>query len=284
MLLKRLCRKSSRQGLFCVFPPDATIRLHVHRTAFTILIALLPVLAHAQDSPQQILDNLALSITKADAKSTLDLFDPQAPGLPAIKQNIEALAALPDTNCAIAINNTTAAADTIQFETQWSLQTYPVQNGPLVDRRDTAIVKVRRTAGVWKITGIDPVGILAPPDGSAFNLVARLAADLNDKNESGILGAFDSKMKQYGEIDNDIDALVTQNDILCAIDIVSDRMTQGIHTLDLDWYLQLKSRADAGGVLKRRERVKVEIVLIRNKWKIGNITSLSVLSPAIDRQ
>lgn len=256
----------------------------MHRTAFTILIALLPVLAHAQDSPQQILDNLALSITKADAKSTLDLFDPQAPGLPAIKQNIEALAALPDTNCAIAINNTTAAADTIQFETQWSLQTYPVQNGPLVDRRDTAIVKVRRTAGVWKITGIDPVGILAPPDGSAFNLVARLAADLNDKNESGILGAFDSKMKQYGEIDNDIDALVTQNDILCAIDIVSDRMTQGIHTLDLDWYLQLKSRADAGGVLKRRERVKVEIVLIRNKWKIGNITSLSVLSPAIDRQ
>ena len=252
--------------------------------AIALLVA---TFVFAQESPQDVVEKLAGEIQKGDAKAALDLFDSKVPQYSELKRNIEALSVLPDTNCSIVITKTSSttntAGDSVQFVTDWTLQTYPVQNGPLLDRRDSATISLRRADGSWKITALSPANIVAPPDPTVFKLVARLASDLNDKEESGALGAFDSSMRQYGEIDNDIDALVTQFDVLCAIDIVSDRLTGGVHTLDLDWYMQLKSRADAGAVIKRRERVQVTLSQVRNKWKIGHISSLSALSPLIDR-
>ena len=239
--------------------------------------------AFADDSPQDVVEKLASQIQKGDAKAALDLFDSKVPEYSEWKRNIEALNALPDTNCSIVITKTSSTGNSVQFVTDWTLQTYPIQNGPLLDRRDSATISLRRDAGSWKITAVSPAGLIAPPDGQAFKLIAQLASDLNDKEESGALSAFDSSMRQYGEIDNDIDALVTQFDVLCAIDIVSDRFTGGVHTLDLDWYMELKSRADGGAVIKRRERVQVTLSQIHNKWKIGHISSIIPLSPLIDR-
>jgi hypothetical protein len=86
-------------------------------------------------------------------------------------------------------------------------------------------------------------------------------------------------MKQYAEIDNDIDALITQNDVLCAIDVVSISEKNGITELDLDWYMQLKSRADAGPVTRRRERIHAELTKVRNKWKIARLEPSEILKP-----
>ena len=252
---------------------------------FSILAFLLisPIVfqARAQEksSPEDRLEQLAATIQKGDAKAALALFSPQTPGFTEIKRNVEALSVLPDTNCSIEIVGTKLANDSVQFETDWSLHTYSRQNGPMLERRERVVIELRRVGDLWQIVSFSPASVLAVPDPSVFSRIAKLAADLNGKDESGALGAFDSQMKTYGEIDNDIDALMTQNDLLCAIDIVSDRQTGDIHNLELDWYFEIKSRADGGSARQRRETVHVELKQIKGKWKIDRFEPLTILSP-----
>ena len=257
--------------------------MRVPRTALIVAVLLIARPAAAKDSPQDRLESLASAIQKGDARQSIDLFDPQAAGFAEIKRNLEALSALPDTNCTIAITRTTPNGESVQFETDWSLQIYTRQNGPLLDRKDHVTLTLRRSGEAWIIVSLAPASVLAPPDPAIFGLIARLAGDLNDKNESGALGAFDSSMKQYGEIDNDIDALVTQNDVLCAIDVVTDRQIGDVHTLDLDWFFQLKSRADGGPTQERRERVQAVLKKTGNRWRIVSIQPLAILWPEISR-
>ncbi len=253
------------------------------RPSFLIALALFRVVPSVCETPQDRIDKLALELQKGDARAALELFDPHAPAFAEIKRNIEALSALPNTTCAIAIKQTSRRGDTFVFETDLSLQTFPRQNGPMLDRRDSLEISLRFIDNTWKIVALTPVSALTPPDDSIYRRIADLATNLNEKNQTDALGAFDSRMKQFGEIDNDVDALVTQNDVLCAIDIVGDRQTGPIHTLDLDWYLQLKSRTDAGPVVQRRERVQVTLEQIRGKWKISSIEPLGILSPLISQ-
>jgi ketosteroid isomerase-like protein len=244
-----------------------------------LLLLFCPFFAAAADSPQDHLDLLAEALKKGDVKGALEFFDPAMTSFAELKRNIQAFGDLPNTYCAIRIVKTTQTADVSHFETDWSLQIYTTQNGPQLDRRDRVEMALRQSGDTWKIVSLSPVSVLAPPDGTIFSRIARFAADLNDKDQSGALNLFDSRMKQYGEIDNDIDALVTQNDVLCGIDIVSDRQTGAVHTLDLDWYLELKSRADGGPAQRRRERTQITVEQINGKWKITGIDSLKILSP-----
>jgi len=221
-----------------------------------------------------------VTVQKGDVKEALELFDPQAGSLAEIKRNLEFLSALPNTYCTIGIKSTSQSGDSITFATDFALQTYPVQNGPMLDRRDTVTMTLRRVENSWKIASFSPLSVLAAPDGSVFKRIAELATNLNEKDQTDAMGAFDKGMKQYAEIDDDIDALMTQNDVLCAIDIVGDRQTGAVHTLDLDWYLDLKSRTDGGRSSQRRERVKVTMRQIKGKWKIDSMEPLSILSPS----
>ena len=158
-----------------------------------------------------------------------------------------------------------------------------MQNGPLLQRSDPVTISLRHANGSWLISELSPLSVMTPPDDSVFRRIAGLAADLNEKNQFGAIGVFSSEMKEHGEIDNDIDALVTQNDLLCAIDIVSDRQTGEVHTLDLDWYMRLKARTDGGPLSDRRERVKVTMKKVKSKWQIVAIDSLKILSPEVNQ-
>jgi hypothetical protein len=255
----------------------------VTRICVLISFALLQAVPALCESPQDQVEALAVAVRKGDVTGALGLFDPHAGSLAEIGRDLEALGALPNTYCTIAIARTSQTGDSITFTTDFALQTYPVQNGPMLDRRDTVTITLRRRENSWEITSFSPASVLAPPDGNVFKRIADLATDLNEKDQTDAMGAFDKGMRQYPEIDDDIDALVTQNDVLCAIDVVSDRQTGAVHTLDLDWYLDLKSRTDGGPSAQRRERVKVTMRQIKGKWKIDGMEPLSVLSPVIVR-
>ena len=112
-------------------------------------------------------------------------------------------------------------------------------------------------------------------------VIAKLASALSQNDGTTAMEAFDSHMKDYGTIESNIDALVAQTDVLCAIDVIQDNATPAadVRTLDVDWYMTLKSQADAGPTERRRERVEVQIKKIRGKWKITSLAPLSILNP-----
>src|SRR5580692_358370 len=103
------------------------------------------------------------------------------------------------------------------------------------------------------------VGFLLAAEKTPFASLANLATALTESDADGALELFDSNMKGYPEVERKLEALTAQDDINCSIDVVSDEETAGLHKLDLDWFMQLKSQIDDSQLERRRERVKVEM-------------------------
>jgi hypothetical protein len=109
--------------------------------------------------------------------------------------------------------------------------------------------------------------------------LANLATALTDSDADDAIELFDSNMKSYPEIEQKIEALTAQDDINCAIDVVTDEEANGIHKLDLDWFMQLKSQIDDSQLERRRVRVQVEMRQIKGVWKITSISPVTIFDP-----
>ena len=109
--------------------------------------------------------------------------------------------------------------------------------------------------------------------------LANLATALTESDADGALDLFDSKMKTYPEIEQKLEALTAQDDINCSIDVVSDEESAGVHKLDLDWFMQLKSQIDDSQLERRRVRVQVEMRQIKGAWKITALSPVSIFDP-----
>ena len=112
-----------------------------------------------------------------------------------------------------------------------------------------------------------------------FARIADLASAFSENDPDGVLRIFDPQMKDYGAIEAYVEALSAQTDVSCAIDVVSDQVSGGVHKLDLDWFMQLTTQNDNPQVERRRERVRVEMTQIKGRWKITALTPLSIFEP-----
>ena len=117
----------------------------------------------------------------------------------------------------------------------------------------------------------------APPQ-TPVQAIAELAADLSQGDVSSAIAAFDSHMAEFNTIRAYLDALVAQTEISCAIEVVSDEETNGVHRLDLDWLMSLKT-PEANAQERRRERVQVEMRQVKGRWVIAAFSPISVVSP-----
>jgi hypothetical protein len=120
---------------------------------------------------------------------------------------------------------------------------------------------------------------LLAADETPLASLANLSTALSENDPDSALSYFDSQMKGYSTIDANLDALTAQTDISCAIDIVTDEESKGVHKLDLDWLMELKSRGDDPQLERRRERVQVEMRQVKGRWKIISMSPLSILDP-----
>jgi hypothetical protein len=128
----------------------------------------------------------------------------------------------------------------------------------------------------------------AEADSAYSATIANLASFLSQGDRIGALESFDKQMKDYEAINRDISALTAQAEVLCSIDIVEDKEkdekegdseTADVHHLDLDWYMQLKSRGDPNLIERRRQRVAVTLQKIRQKWLISSLAPEQILAP-----
>ncbi len=86
-------------------------------------------------------------------------------------------------------------------------------------------------------------------------------------------------MKDFGAIEANVEALAAQTDVSCAIEIVTDDESNGVHKLDLDWFMEIETQDDNPQVERRRERVQVEMRQIKGRWKITAMSPLTILEP-----
>lgn len=114
---------------------------------------------------------------------------------------------------------------------------------------------------------------------STLDRLAKLASNLTEGNGQGAASVFDSSLKQFGEIQANLDAITAQSEIVCAIDVVAELEKDGIHTLDTDWVLQLRSKGEHGKLENRRERIQLEMRQVKGKWKITAIDKVQIFAP-----
>lgn len=116
-------------------------------------------------------------------------------------------------------------------------------------------------------------------DKTPFTSISAIATALGENDPDSALEYFDSKMASYADIEQKIEALTAQDDISCAIDVVTDTPVNGAHKLDLDWFMQLKSQGDSEQIERRRQRVEVEMRQIKGVWKITAISPIGIFDP-----
>ena len=125
--------------------------------------------------------------------------------------------------------------------------------------------------------------LLAADVETPYTRIAKLATYISGGDATSALEAFDKSMKNYGEVSEDLTALAAQSDVLCAIDVVADKEADNeasdVHHLDLDWYMRVTSRADAGLTDPRRVRVAVTIQRFKTKWRITALSPVTIFDP-----
>jgi hypothetical protein len=123
--------------------------------------------------------------------------------------------------------------------------------------------------------------LLAAPLFSAEpqDAVAQLASALSANDSVNALVVFDSNMPGYGAIESNIGALVSQADVVCAIDVIEEKDEGAVRILNVDWFMDLKSQTPSGPVQRRREMVTLRMSPLRGKWKIISISPIKILDP-----
>lgn len=130
--------------------------------------------------------------------------------------------------------------------------------------------------------------ILAAPCGlfpaEPVDALSQLASALSQNDSVNAIAVFDSKMAGYATVESNIEALVAQTDILCAIDIIEQKYVPNRDEnpekeLSVDWYLQLKSQSPSGPEDRRRAQVTLRMKNVKGKWKITSMLPLTILAP-----
>ncbi len=122
--------------------------------------------------------------------------------------------------------------------------------------------------------------LLADTPREIVDVFGAMAAALSDVNVSEFMGAFDKDMPGYGKLKNDVTALMTQADITSSVEPVKDEGDDSTHTLDLDWYLQVRSLYPDGPIVTRREVIHCQLRKQGKRWRIVSLQPLEFFAPA----
>jgi len=124
------------------------------------------------------------------------------------------------------------------------------------------------------------VGLRAGAHEVVIQLIGSMAAALTAVNVPEFMDAFDKNMPDYGKLQSDVTGLVNQADVGSSIEPISDEGDDTKRSVDLDWYLEVRSLVQDGPILHRRQTVHCELRKEKKKWKIVSLKPLDFFAPA----
>src|SRR5580704_3663158 len=117
-----------------------------------------------------------------------------------------------------------------------------------------------------------------------IDLFTSMAAALSEINVPQFMDAFDKDMPDYGNLKTGVTALVRQADVTSTIEPLTDEGDDTKRTVELDWYLEIRSLLPDGPLVRRREVVHCELRKKKKHWKIVALKPIDFFGPAkLDR-
>jgi hypothetical protein len=121
--------------------------------------------------------------------------------------------------------------------------------------------------------------LLAGPKEEVFDLFTKIASELSADNPLVFLDTVDHTMPHYADFQNDIMALAGEADITNSIEVLDDQGDDNQRTEELDWFMQIVSKADSEDVERRRGAVTFRLEKRGKKWKIVSIDPVRFFAP-----
>jgi len=113
-----------------------------------------------------------------------------------------------------------------------------------------------------------------------IDLFNSMLAALSDDNVPGFMAAFDRDMPDYDKLKAQITALVDEADIGSDVEPLKNEGDDTHRSVDLDWYLVIRSSVANGPSVQRRQIVHCELRKEKKHWKIVAISPLTFFAPA----
>lgn len=120
---------------------------------------------------------------------------------------------------------------------------------------------------------LTPLALRALRGGAAdevYELVADLAAALAEDNADAFLSRLAPEFDDRQTVELNIRALVQQNEVLSAITPLTQSGDDQKRTATVDWYLEIKNRADSH-ITRRRENVTLHVQRHGKKWRVHHL-------------
>ena len=113
------------------------------------------------------------------------------------------------------------------------------------------------------------------------DLFASMTAALTEDppNAAGFMKAFDRKMPQYDELSRNIAGILRSWEVGSSIEFLRDEGDGMKRSVDVDWYIELKSRQEDGPAMRRREIVHCELALQNKRWRVVSLRPVSLFKP-----
>jgi hypothetical protein len=110
--------------------------------------------------------------------------------------------------------------------------------------------------------------LVADTHDDVIDLFTSMAAALSEINVPQFMDAFDKDIPDYGNLKTGVTALVRQADVTSTIEPLTDEGDDTKRTVELDWYLEIRSLLPDGPLVRRREVVHCELRKEKKHWKI----------------
>ena len=128
----------------------------------------------------------------------------------------------------------------------------------------------------WVALGI----LAADTHADVVDLFASMAAALSEINPPQFMSAFDKDMPDYEKLKAEVAALVKQADISSSVEPLKDEGDETKRNVDLDWYLEIRSLAPDGPLVRRRDVIHCELRKDKKRWKIVSLKPIEFFAAA----
>jgi len=111
-------------------------------------------------------------------------------------------------------------------------------------------------------------------------LLASMASGLTTVNIPLFMEAFDKEMPDYDKLQANVTALTNQAEVTSSIEPIEEQGGDDRYSIDLDWYIQVRSLLPDGPVVTRRQLVHCELRKDKKRWKIEALKPIEFFAPA----
>jgi len=121
--------------------------------------------------------------------------------------------------------------------------------------------------------------LLADAHSDVIQVVSSLADGLTGVNVPEFMDVFDKEMPGYDTLRAYVTALTNQAEVNSSIEPVQETGDNQKRSIELDWYLEVRSLLQDGPIVQRREVIHCELEKEGRKWKIVSIKPLDFFAP-----